>query len=129
MSLARKLLRKTFNVHFRLSYAQEGEDLLLARHFKDRIHIPGFYVDIGAHHPKKLSNTYYFYKKGWRGINVDAKPGSMKAFDSARPGDINIETAVGCDPTPHTFYMFEDPALNTFDQTLADERAKHYKRR
>jgi len=28
----------------------------------------GFYVDVGAHHPKRFSNTYFFYKKGWSGI-------------------------------------------------------------
>ena len=24
----------------------------------------GFYIDVGAHHPKRFSNTYLFYKKG-----------------------------------------------------------------
>ncbi len=34
----------------------------------------GFYVDVGAHHPMLYSNTYYFYKQGWSGINIDAMP-------------------------------------------------------
>jgi hypothetical protein len=37
----------------------------------------GFFIDIGAHHPFRYSNTYMFYKKGWRGINIDATPGSI----------------------------------------------------
>ena len=38
----------------------------------------GFYVDVGAHHPKRFSNTYFFYKQGWNGINIDAMPNSMR---------------------------------------------------
>ena len=43
------------------SYSQEGEDMILRRLFeKQQI---GFYVDVGAHHPKRFSNTYFFMKK------------------------------------------------------------------
>ena len=42
------------------SYSQEGEDMILRRLFEKQIQ--GFYVDVGAHHPKRFSNTYYFYK-------------------------------------------------------------------
>jgi hypothetical protein len=73
----------------RSSWSQEGEDLILARIFGDKP--DGFYVDVGAHHPKRFSNTYYFYRRGWRGINIDAMPGSMLAFNRLRPSDINIE--------------------------------------
>jgi hypothetical protein len=68
------------------SYAQEGEDLLLARclAYRDM----GFYVDIGAHHPKRFSNTYLFYRRGWCGINIGAMPGSMSQFRRVRPRDI-----------------------------------------
>ena len=43
------------------SYSQEGEDMILRRIFERKK--TGFYIDIGAHHPKRFSNTYYFYKK------------------------------------------------------------------
>ncbi len=40
------------------SYSQEGEDLILHRIFeRKRI---GFYVDAGAHHPFRFSNTIFF---------------------------------------------------------------------
>ncbi len=100
-------------------YSQEGEDVLI-----DRILSPdkvGFFVDIGAHHPIRFSNTYALYRKGWRGINVDATPGSMEMFKSLRPEDINVECAVSNGDTPMTFYMFEERALNTFDPSLAQE--------
>jgi len=74
------------------SYSQEGEDMILRRLFENQER--GLYVDIGAYHPKKFSNTYFFYRAGWIGINVDAMPGSMKKFRSRRPRDINIEAAI-----------------------------------
>src|SRR4051794_14772116 len=67
------------------SYSQEGEDMILRRFFEE--HGKGFYVDVGAHHPKRFSNTYSFYKQGWSGINIDAMPGSMARFRRVRPRD------------------------------------------
>src|SRR5712664_3731103 len=79
----------------------------------------GFFIDIGAHHPKKSSNTYFFYLKGWRGINVDAIPGSMARFRKSRPRDINVETGVARYAGTQTFYMFDEAAVNTFDSAAA----------
>jgi len=103
------------------SYSQEGEDLVLSRLFGEREQ--GFYVDIGAHHPKKFSNTYFFYRKGWVGINVDAMPGSMSAFNLLRPRDINIERAISQNCCSMTYYMFNQPALNGFSKRLSDARS------
>ena len=85
------------------SYSQEGEDMILKRLFGGQKF--GFYVDVGAHHPKRFSNTYYFYKKGWRGINIDAMPGSMIAFDKLRPRDINIERPISDKKQILTYYL------------------------
>ncbi|MCL0077893.1 FkbM family methyltransferase [Peptococcaceae bacterium] len=102
------------------SYSQEGEDMILRRIFERQK--LGFYVDIGAHHPKRFSNTYYFYKKGWRGINIDALPGTKKLFDKERPRDINIEIGVSLQKGEMTYYMFNEPALNSFNEKLSLER-------
>lgn len=96
-------------------YSQEGEDKLIERLLGTKNY--GIYVDVGAHHPTILSNTYFFYRKGWRGINIDAMPGSMKRFNEIRPYDINIEKPVSDDNTACTFYTFSAPELNTFDET------------
>jgi FkbM family methyltransferase len=101
------------------SFSQEGEDILLSRIFEDRE--TGFYVDIGAHHPQRFSNTMFFYQKGWRGINIDALPGSMEAFRKERPEDINLEIAVSDKVEELRFYIFNDLALSTFSRTLAEE--------
>lgn len=102
------------------SYSQEGEDIILRRIFEKRT--TGFYVDVGAHHPTRFSNTYYFYKKGWRGINIDAMPGSMRLFRKLRPRDINLEVAISDSKQALTYYMFNDPAANGFSKDLSVER-------
>jgi FkbM family methyltransferase len=101
--------------------------MVLARIFENQP--SGFYVDVGAHHPSRFSNTYYFYLRGWRGINIDAMPGSMEAFSATRPGDTNLEIAVAEKPEKLSFHIFNEPALNTFDPTLAKERdgLDHYR--
>lgn len=105
------------------SYSQEGEDLILNRIFE--LQKNGFYIDIGAHHPFRFSNTYLFYKRGWSGINVDAMPNSMKLFDKFRARDINLEYAVGNGGGSMTYYVFNEPALNGFHDTLKDKYNSH----
>jgi FkbM family methyltransferase len=74
----------------------------------------GFYVDVGAFHPMQYSNTYAFYLEGWRGINIEARPGSVPLFDRMRPRDINLELAIGPHRTTSTYFEFSEPALNGF---------------
>lgn len=109
-----------FDIYCLKSYSQEGEDMILRRIFEKQK--TGFYVDVGAHHPKRFSNTYYFYKKGWRGINIDAMPGSMKFFQKIRARDINLEVAISNKKQELTYYMFNEPALNSFSKPLSKER-------
>jgi len=109
-----------FNGYYLKSYSQEGEDMILRRMFEGQK--TGFYVDVGAHHPKRFSNTYFFYKQGWRGINIDAMPGSMKLFNKVRPKDINLEKAISDKKQILTYYIFNEPALNGFSKELSEER-------
>lgn len=81
---------------------------------------PGFYVDVGAYSPKQMSNTYAFYKLGWWGINIDATPGSMKAFDLIRRRDINVEAVISVEPGTRTLYSWGLPnTINTLSADLA----------
>lgn len=107
-----------------LSYSQEGEDSFLKRFFGDKKE--GFFVDIGAHHPKRFSNTYVFYQKGWRGINVDAMPNSMKPFEEIRNEDINLEVGISSEKSDGmNYYIFNDPALNTFSDQVVETFQNH----
>lgn len=102
------------------SYSQEGEDMILRRIFENQK--VGFYVDVGAHHPFRFSNTYYFYKQGWQGINIDAMPGSMELFRRFRSRDINLEIPISNGEQVLTYFAFNEPALNSFSEELSRER-------
>jgi FkbM family methyltransferase len=106
-----------------LCFSQEGEDLILETFF-DGVK-KGFFVDIGSYHPIKYSNTYLFYLKGWTGINIDARPESMKIFNQIRPNDINLELAVGGKEETLSYYMFDEPALNGFSKEISEDRNKN----
>lgn len=59
-----KRLLKRFGppfLFYKKSYAQEGEDLVVNRLLEGKK--DGFYVDVGAHHPYRFSNTYFFIKE------------------------------------------------------------------
>lgn len=109
------------NQYASISFSQEGEDLILGRIFERKQ--SGFYIDVGAYHPVRFSNTLYFYKKGWRGINIEPMPGSLELFNSMRPADINIEAAVSDKEELLEYNSFNEGALNTFSPELARERA------
>ncbi|HMO34359.1 MAG TPA: FkbM family methyltransferase [Lacibacter sp.] len=97
------------------SFSQCGEDMIAGFYLKGK---KGFYIDVGAFHPKRISNTYYFYQKGWCGINIDGSNKSIDLFRKYRPKDINIHACVGmCEiDTEVNFYLFNTPELNTFDK-------------
>ncbi len=104
------------------SFSQEGEDRLLLRYFRGKKN--GFYVDVGAHHPRRFSNTFLMYRLGWRGINIDAAPGTLTRFRRSRPRDIVIESLVSDQPMSLEFHLFSEPALNTADLDLANARIR-----
>lgn len=104
----------------RRSWSQEGEDLVLDRILAGKK--TGFYIDVGAHHPKRFSNTYLFYRRGWSGINIDAMPESMRSFHKWRPRDINLEIGIALRPNTLDYFIFDEPALNGFSSELAIER-------
>lgn len=101
------------------SYSQDGEDIVLSAYYEDKEYI-GFYVDIGAMHPFRFSNTQFFFERGWRGMNIDANPATMSKFFTHRPKDINLEFAISDKEEEIPFYIFQEPALST----LSAERAK-----
>lgn len=110
------------DVYAMKSYSQEGEDLILSRVFAGQKR--GLYVDVGAHHPRRFSNTHLFYLRGWSGINIEPNPNSMRDFRSVRPRDINLQVGISDRAESLTYYWFDDPALNTFDADVVKRRTE-----
>jgi FkbM family methyltransferase len=109
-----------FDVYSNKSYSQEGEDMILRRIFRGQTQ--GFYVDVGAHHPRRYSNTYHFYRLGWSGINVEPNPDFAASFRAIRSRDINLQLGVAEHAGALRYYSFNEPALNTFDPELMKSR-------
>lgn len=109
--------------HARRSFSQEGEDLILARMLEFERDVAPFYVDVGANHPKRYSNTYAFYRQGWNGIAIEPDPVLAFQFAQRRPRDRVVAAGVGDREGDLTYHRFSDPAMNTFDAGLAAERA------
>lgn len=99
-------------------YSQGGEDAIISKTFDYFIPIQkGFYLDIGAYHPYKHSNTYLLYKSGWNGINVDPRPGTKSLFDKIRKRDINVEAGIGSRDGQMTYYILdENSTMNSFSK-------------
>jgi len=122
--IERKILT-FFDLYGRKFYSFEGEDAILFALFNHLKKVDkGFYVDVGANHPKRFSNTYYFYKKGWSGINIDANPGSIEIFNKYRKRDINLEFPISDEDYELDFYVFNESCISSFDKELSEERTR-----
>lgn len=104
------------------SYSQEGEDMVIRGFYEGKKRYKGFYVDVGAHHPYRFSNTMYFYRKGWRGINIEPSPEAMKWFKFFRRKDTNLNIGISDSPQELTYYCFNEPALNGFSKEISEKR-------
>jgi FkbM family methyltransferase len=104
-----------------MSFSQCGEDILslyLLRSFG--ILVPS-YVDIGANHPIKFSNTYLMYLLGGRGINIEPDPEAAEAIHRARPRDVTINAGVAADEGEKEFFIMSTNVANTFIRSEAEE--------
>jgi len=118
MNLRQKLINSALYDWFgKRSFAQAGEDMVAWSVLGKR---QGFYVDIGAYHPKQFSNTYFFYKKGWRGIVVEPNPDLVRLYKDIRRRDVALGVGVGLSDEVKMYFMFADPAANTFDEETAE---------
>lgn len=111
------------------SFAQCGEDLIIAYVFnslgRDRIR----YLDIGAHHPTYLSNTHYFYLRGHRGICVEPDASLLEAFRRERAADTLLNVGIAPEEGEADFFVLTTPTLNTFSRDEAERFASYGKQR
>lgn len=93
------------------SYAQNGEDLLVCALLAWPT--SGFYVDVGCHHPVRLSNTYALYLRGLSGVTIDANAEFAQLFAADRPRDKFVCACVGDQVGVAEFKVFHDRALSS----------------
>jgi FkbM family methyltransferase len=104
----------------KVSYAQCGEDLIVDYVLTALDVGKVSYLDIGAHHPRYLSNTYYFYRQGGGGVCVEPDPNALRAFQRVRPRDICLPIGVGPVPGTMELFVMTTPTLNTFSREEAE---------
>lgn len=100
-----------------VSYSLNCEDIVI-RHLCNKKN--GFFVDVGAHHPIRFSNTYQLSLKGWQGINIDPLPGCMGKFQKYRLHDINLEIGIDEKKSKLDYFSFTEPAYNTINKERAE---------
>lgn len=101
----------------RRSYGQNGEDVILRDLLPSRAH--GVYLDIGSSHPIHLSNTYGFYRMGWRGVCVDPLSVNNKLARVFRPKDTNVLGLVSSERNEVRFFEFDPSFYSTSDPDVA----------
>jgi FkbM family methyltransferase len=107
------------------SHSQSGEDVI-ASYMAKGLGIPlkeCTYLDLGANHAKILSNTYFFYQQGARGVLVEANPDLIPELKKERPGDVVLNRCVSLEGKQENlhFYILNGDGLSTTDKESAME--------
>ena len=111
------------------SFAQCGEDLIVHYVLNALGRRDITYLDIGAHHPSYLSNTYFFYLRGHRGVCVEPDATLLAAFRSDRPRDTLLNIGIAPEAGIADFYVLSTPTLNTFSKQEAERFASYGRQR
>jgi FkbM family methyltransferase len=108
------------------SYSQCGEDMIIAFIFSVLKKDLPTYIDIGAHHPYRLSNTAHFYQKGCHGINIEPDPVLFRQFKISRSRDINLNIGIRCFEGEACFYIMSSSVMNTFSRDVAEQLVQEH---
>ena len=102
-----------------ISYAQNFEDVILMRALD---HVErGFYIDVGAQHPRIDSVSRAFYDKGWRGLHVEPVPVYAELLRQDRPDESVVQAMLGTRSGQTNFYEIPETGLSTAVQNIAQE--------
>src|SRR5690349_1011948 len=95
MSMIRRVINRIRRRDWRATWSQCGEDVIV----DFVLQIFGVqkprYLDIGAYHPTKLSNTYGMYRRGCSGVLIEPNPVLYEAIRRKRPRDTVLNCGVG----------------------------------
>lgn len=109
-------------IHPMDTWSQFGEDVLIWEFFgqsKD-----GVFLEVGAHHPTKISQTYLLETQGWKGVLIEPQPRLAALLRDNRPGSVVFEFAVvGPGKTGDAYLVIpacsEAAAYITFEKPVA----------
>ena len=118
-----KLLKKFYRItgsriKINKSYSFNGEDLILARYLTES---NGSYLDIGCGNPIKGNNTFFLYKRGWKGHCIDPIPKLIRRHQIFRPRDFQYLGVVAERENQCTFYEFDSNDFSTTSHSRFEE--------
>ena len=99
------------------SYSHSKEDEILQTLLTSPT---GFYIDVGSGRPISGSNTFVFYRKGWRGICIDPISLNIRLFNLFRPKDKILQALVGLASKPVDFWEFDPYEYSTANKAVAE---------
>jgi hypothetical protein len=97
----------------RTSYSQNQEDELLTQFLPEKF---GNYLDIGAGHPIRGSNTFLLYKRGWTGTTVDPILGMHLLHRIYRRRDRKLLAIVGKSAGEELLYEYSPTEYSTVSE-------------
>ena len=111
----------------RLSFSQQGEDVVLFHALHDMLGIDRpTYMDVGAAHPVQSNNTYLLYGTGSTGVLVEPNPMYVEMLRRQRPYDTVVAAGIGVtDEASVDYYEIKgNPLLNTFSPEQVERLQK-----
>ncbi len=107
------------------SFSQAGEDMIVRFFLRYRQIAEMTYLDVGANDPIELSNTYYFYLRGFRGVLVEPNVSLCDRLRAVRPEDTTLAAGIGVGGgTEADYYVMNFHGLNTFSKEEAEHQVE-----
>jgi FkbM family methyltransferase len=94
-------------------HSDEGEDEIMKLYLPEKI---GRYLDIGAGHPMRGSNSYAFYRAGWAGTSIEPIGLMHTLHKSFRRRDRQVKGVVGKGNGLIKFYEFNPTEYSTISE-------------
>ncbi|NVN32118.1 FkbM family methyltransferase, partial [Endobacter medicaginis] len=101
-----------------VSYSLNCEDVLIHRAFRDVAR--GFYVDVGAWHPRDDSDTRALYERGWSGLCIEPLSEFAPLYAAERPRDVFLPVALSDHEGEIVLHEIPSTGLSSVDASVVD---------
>lgn len=98
----------------RSSYSQHGEDATIRKYLHKPEAYDIGYIDIGANHPTKISNTFLLYRAGYKGFLIEPNRELAHLCRLFRPRDVTLQIGIARDASVKTFMVSTTPTISSF---------------
>jgi len=104
------------------TFSQFGEDAVIKTLLPEGV---GTYVDVGAGNPVRGSNSYTFYRMGWRGVLIEPLSWNVHLARKIRPRDRVVQVICGEEEAAcEVLYEFHHYEYSTTSKARVNDLAK-----